>query len=75
MTSLLEISTSITSDTEDLLVSDEFSVFNNINEQWALRPGLLTDASQLPEIYNLRLNVWEHSGKSEFVNRKLYPNG
>lgn len=75
MTSLLEISTSITSDTEDLLVSDGFNIFNNANEQWALRPALLTDTSRLPEIYNLRLNVWEHSGKSEFVNRKLYPNG
>lgn len=29
----------------------------------------------MPEIYDLRLNVWEHSDKNEFVNRTLYPNG
>lgn len=75
MNSLLEINTSIKSCTEGLLVSDGFNFFENVNEQWALRPVLLTDKSRLPEIYNLRLNVWEHSGKSEFVNRNLYPNG
>ena len=75
MSSLLEYNTSITSATEDLLVSDEFSFFENVNEQALLRPVLLTDKSRLPEIYNLRLNVWEHSGKNEFVNRNLYPNG
>ncbi|HRO45042.1 GNAT family N-acetyltransferase [Agriterribacter sp.] len=38
-------------------------------------PRLLTDKSRLKEIYRLRVNVWEHSGKSKFVNRQLFPNG
>lgn len=75
MSSFLEISTSFSTNTEDGLVSDDFSLFKNFNKQQALQPVLLTDLSRLPEIYDLRLNVWEHSGKSEFVNRKLYPNG
>lgn len=38
-------------------------------------PQLLTNKSRLTEIYELRVNVWEHSGKSKFVNRQLFPNG
>ncbi|HTN06348.1 GNAT family N-acetyltransferase [Agriterribacter sp.] len=38
-------------------------------------PQLLTDKTRLKEIYELRVNVWEHSGKSKFVNRQLFPNG
>lgn len=75
MNSLLEISTSTTSDTEVLSASDNFNFFDNSDKQQALQTGLLTDLSRLNEIYDLRLNVWEHSGKNEFVNRKLYPNG
>lgn len=36
---------------------------------------ILTDLSRLQEIYDLRLKVWEQTGKCEFVNRKLFPNG
>ena len=36
---------------------------------------LLTNKSRLKEIYDLRVNVWEHSGKSKFVNSQLFPNG
>lgn len=75
MNSLLEINTSFESNMEDLVVTKDFSLFNNFNKYQTLRPELLTDKSRLHEIYDLRLNVWEHSGKSEFVNRKLYPNG
>jgi predicted GNAT family N-acyltransferase len=40
-----------------------------------LQPKLLTDKSRLQEIYDLRVDVWENSEKSEFVNRQLFPNG
>ena len=38
-------------------------------------PKLLTDKSRLQEIYDLRVDVWENSEKSEFVNRQLFPKG
>lgn len=38
-------------------------------------PTLLTEKSSLQEIYDLRVDVWEKSIKSEFVNRQLFPNG
>ena len=38
-------------------------------------PQLVTNPSRLKEIYNLRVDVWEHSGTSQFVNRRLYPDG
>lgn len=75
MGSLLEMNTSVESNVEDTLVAADFSLFNKFNKQQTLRPELLTDTWRLPEIYDLRLNAWEHSGKSEFVNRQLYPNG
>lgn len=75
MNALLELSTSFTTNTEDLVVYDDFSFFNNHDGHQSLKPELLTDISRLQEIYDLRLNVWEHSGKSKFVNRKFYPNG
>jgi len=40
-----------------------------------LEPILLTDKTRLQEIYDLRVDVWENSEKSEFVNRQLFPNG
>jgi predicted GNAT family N-acyltransferase len=75
MNSLLEISTSPESNVEDLAVAKGFGLFNNFNKFQTLRSELLADKPRFNEIYNLRLNVWEHSGKSEIVNRKLYPNG
>jgi predicted GNAT family N-acyltransferase len=78
MSSLLEINTSVISNgsyRENLAVADKFSPFNNLYQSQLLQPQLLKDASRLPEIYDLRLNVWEQSGKNEFVNRKLYPHG
>lgn len=38
-------------------------------------PVLLTDKTRLQEIYNLRVDVWEDTAKSEFVNRQLFPDG
>ncbi|MEO9022610.1 MAG: GNAT family N-acetyltransferase [Ginsengibacter sp.] len=76
MTSLLEISTSFEPNMESFVAIHDSNFFNNnFNNHQALQSELLADTSLLTEIYNLRLNVWEHSGKSEFVNRKLYPNG
>lgn len=75
MNSILEINTSYTSNAEVIALAGDTILNNTIAPQQALRAELLTDLSRLPEIYDLRLNVWEHSGKSEFVNRKLYPNG
>jgi len=40
-----------------------------------LEPQLLTDKLRLREIYELRVDVWEHSGISEFVTRDFFPNG
>lgn len=39
------------------------------------KPELLTDPSRLQEIYDLRVDVWERSGKSDIVNRRLFPKG
>ena len=75
MNSFLEINTSFISNVEDIAICDNTILSQTLNQQQALKARLLTDPSRLPEIYNLRLNVWEHSGQSEFVNRKLYPNG
>lgn len=74
MNSILELDTSYISNVEVVAHSDNI-IINNLMPQQDLRAELLTDLSRLPEIYDLRLNVWEHSGKSDFVNRKLYPNG
>jgi len=38
-------------------------------------PQLLTDKSRLQEIYDLRVEAYEHSPKSVYVNRKIFPNG
>jgi len=75
MSSLLEMNTSFDSTMEAALVAADFSLFNKFNKQQALRAELLTDTWRLHEIYDLRLNAWEHTGKNEFVNRQLYPNG
>lgn len=40
-----------------------------------LEPILLTDKTRLQEIYDLRVDVWENSEKSKFVNRQLFPDG
>ena len=42
---------------------------NNLSTEFLINPA------RLQEIYDLRLEVWEHSGESSFVNRKLFPNG
>ena len=75
MSSLLEMNTYFDSTMEETLVAADFSLFNKFNKQQALRAELLTDTWRLHEIYDLRLNAWEHTGKNEFVNRQLYPNG
>lgn len=75
MNSLLEVDTSLKPDMKGLSYSKDFHLPTNLNEFQDLQSILLTDTSRLAEIYQLRLNVWEHSGKCEFVNRKLYPNG
>jgi hypothetical protein len=75
MSSLLEMNTSVVSSMEDISATAGFSLLNKFNKQAYLQPALLTDTTRLPEIYDLRLKVWEHSGKNTFVNRQLYPNG
>ncbi|MEO8823763.1 MAG: GNAT family N-acetyltransferase [Ginsengibacter sp.] len=77
MKPILELNTSILSIAQDIAVAESGCsiLCNSFEPQEELRIELLTDMSRLPEIYDLRLNVWEHSGKNEFVNRKLYPNG
>lgn len=75
MSALLETNASIESNMEDILVVADFNLLNKFNKQQDLRSALLADTTRLPEIYNLRLKVWEHLGKNEFVNRQLYPNG
>ncbi|HRP31106.1 MAG TPA: GNAT family N-acetyltransferase [Agriterribacter sp.] len=68
-----------------LLMTTDRNITNNtvglpgitkwVCESQRLTTGLLTDASALQDIYDLRLDVWEHSGNTEFVNRQLFPNG
>ncbi len=41
----------------------------------SLSPKLLDDRERLEEIYNLRVDAWENSSRSDLVNRKLFPNG
>jgi len=74
MNSLLQI-TSIVTNIEDPVVLENPNFLNTLYEHEFLQPQLLTNGCRLQEIYDLRLNVWEHSRKSDFVNRKLYPNG
>lgn len=40
-----------------------------------LSTELLDNPVRLQEIYDLRLEVWERSGKSEMVNKQLFPKG
>lgn len=53
--------------------SRHYSVLNECTE--ALSIELLDNPARLQEIYDLRLEVWERSGRSELVNRHLFPNG
>ena len=39
------------------------------------KPVLLTDKSRLQEIYNLRVEAYQHSPKSKYINKETYPNG
>jgi len=39
------------------------------------KPTILTDKSRLQEIYDLRLEAYENSPKSIYVNRLNFPNG
>jgi predicted GNAT family N-acyltransferase len=76
MSTMPEMNTSVEeSNMEDILVAADLSLPGKFNKQQNLKPELLTDVTRLPEIYDLRLKVWEHAGKNEFVNRQLYPNG
>lgn len=38
-------------------------------------PKILFDSSKLQEIYDLRVDAYEHSPKSIYINRKIFPNG
>ena len=40
-----------------------------------LTPELLLDKARLQEIYNLRVEAYENSPKSKFVNREIFPKG
>ena len=40
-----------------------------------LTAKFLTDKSRLQEVYDLRVMAYEHSPKSVFVNRQIFPNG
>lgn len=40
-----------------------------------LAPELLIDKKRLQEIYDLRVQAYEHSPKSIFINKNKYPNG
>jgi predicted GNAT family N-acyltransferase len=81
MNTLLEINPSILPGT-DLHAAPSRPTFlntvfeeNSVLEQKELTPQLATDSALLNEVYRLRLDVWEHSGNTAFVNRNLYPDG
>jgi hypothetical protein len=38
-------------------------------------PVILKDKSRLTEIYDLRIQAYEHSNKSVYVNRNVFPEG
>ena len=83
MTANLEV----TCPTSPIQTTSEDSFINAFHHEWSypnptitanpphLEAQLLNDPSRLNEIYQLRVDVWEHSGNCEFVNRVLYPNG
>jgi len=75
MNTLLEINPSILPNTALHAAPATVSFLDTLLEQKELTPQLVTDDSLLKEVYDLRLNVWEHSGNTEFVNRNLYPDG
>lgn len=79
MNALLEISSPLslveTGRNHHTISGKSRNSFKSNNGQISLSTQLLTDSSRLQEIYDLRLSVWEHSGKNEFVNRQLFPNG
>lgn len=77
MNSILELKNSFVSNAAEVAVAEsDTPVLSDIfKPQHKLKAEFLADKLRLPEVYDLRLNVWEHSGKNDFVNRKLYPNG
>ena len=75
MNSLLQNNISFAANTADGITLDNVNFLDKFSRYQLLEPQLLTDGCRLQEIYDLRLSVWEDSGKSEFVNSKLYPNG
>ena len=79
MNSLLEISspvTSIQTGKKNEIRSGKSLYYHGLeHSQNNLSTELLINPKRLQEIYDLRLEVWEHSGESNFVNRKLFPNG
>jgi predicted GNAT family N-acyltransferase len=48
---------------------------NQIISRNKLVTTVLNSQYRLQEIFNLRLDVWEKSGKIEFINRKFLPTG
>lgn len=40
-----------------------------------MTPRLLDDKSRLAEIYNLRVEAWQHSHNSKYVNKTIFPDG
>ena len=40
-----------------------------------MKPQLLADNSRLEEIYNLRVEAWENSERTNSINRNNFPNG
>ena len=79
MNSLLEISSPVTliqTGTKNQIIIDRSWHPNGLrHNKNKLSTELLIDSTRLQEIYDLRLEVWEHSGESNFVNRKLFPDG
>jgi len=39
------------------------------------KPIILTDKSRLQEIYDLRVEAYEKSPKSKYVNKEIFPKG
>jgi predicted GNAT family N-acyltransferase len=79
MNSSLEISSPLslieTGNNEVVISARSLDLPQSTDSRNKLFTKVLVNSSRLQEIYDLRLAVWEDSGKNEFVNRALFPNG
>lgn len=50
-------------------------LFSKNHPDKKLYTSFLSDRYRLQEVFEMRLEAWEHTGNHEFVNRELFPHG